>query len=275
MWLWPAAMQLPREEAKDKPLPSAGWGCASVIAVYVLVPIAALLVFVVALLGGLVTLGQLFGDIMGIGGSTLALFTLTFGFVLSIVTKAIVAFLGGRLIVERLMSDFSGSKWANFGALALGLVILPHGAQKLLGWFGGSGLSGTMQFFTENMGIPWILAFVVILAESLGALGLIGGAATERQVVANVLRVWNRNTERRFHVLDIAQHTAADDLQDAIREGVIPIVEGLEEKVRSLGRQEAADEPETQWQVGLLASGQGLGPLDVDCVLGMTTALLS
>jgi hypothetical protein len=123
LWLWPAAMLLPREEAKERPLPSAGWGCASVIAVYVLVPIAAVLVFVVALLGGLVTLGQLFGDILGIGGSTLALFVFTFGFVLSIVTKAIVAFLGGRLILERLMSDFSGSKWANFGALALGMFI--------------------------------------------------------------------------------------------------------------------------------------------------------
>ena len=123
LWLWPVAMLLPEEEARDKPLPSAGWGCVSVIAIYVLLPIAAVLVFVVALLGGLVTLGQLFGDILGIGGSTLALIFLIFTFVLSIVTKAIVAFLGGRWILDRLMSDFSGSSWANFGALALGMFI--------------------------------------------------------------------------------------------------------------------------------------------------------
>ena len=123
LWLWPAAMLLPQNEAKEKPLPSAGWGCVSVIAVYVLVPIAAVVLFLVALLGGLVTLGQLFSDILGIGGSSLMLFVSAFAFVVSIVTKAIVAFLAGRWILERLMSDFSGSSWANFGALALGLVI--------------------------------------------------------------------------------------------------------------------------------------------------------
>ena len=62
--------------------------------------------------------------------------------------------------------------------VALGAVIFPHGAQKLLGWFGGYGFSGTMGAFTEKMGIPWILALLVILSESLGALGLIVGLLT-------------------------------------------------------------------------------------------------
>ncbi|MEE9369090.1 MAG: DoxX family membrane protein, partial [Pontiella sp.] len=39
--------------------------------------------------------------------------------------------------------------------LTLGLVMFPHGAQKLLGWFGGYGFTGTMSFFTEQMGIPY------------------------------------------------------------------------------------------------------------------------
>jgi len=59
--------------------------------------------------------------------------------------------------------------------LGLGVVMFPHGAQKLLGWFGGYGLSGTLHHFTENMGIPFIFALAAILAESLGALALIGG----------------------------------------------------------------------------------------------------
>ena len=59
----------------------------------------------------------------------------------------------------------------------LGLVMLPHGAQKLLGWFGGYGFSGTIGFFTQS-GTPWILAFLVIMGESLGALGLIAGFLT-------------------------------------------------------------------------------------------------
>lgn len=60
----------------------------------------------------------------------------------------------------------------------LGVVFFPHGAQKLLGWFGGHGFSGTMSFFTETMGIPAIFAFLVIMAESLGAVALITGFLT-------------------------------------------------------------------------------------------------
>jgi putative oxidoreductase len=60
----------------------------------------------------------------------------------------------------------------------LGIVMFPHGAQKLLGWFGGFGFSGTMGAFTEQMGIPWIIALLVIIGESLGAIGLILGFLT-------------------------------------------------------------------------------------------------
>ena len=62
--------------------------------------------------------------------------------------------------------------------VALGLVMFPHGAQKLLGWFGGYGYAGTMGFFTETMHLPAPLAFLAILAESLGAIGLVVGAGT-------------------------------------------------------------------------------------------------
>ena len=60
----------------------------------------------------------------------------------------------------------------------LGAVMLPHGAQKLLGWFGGHGFEGTMGFFTAKMGMPTIVAVLIILGESLGALGLITGFLT-------------------------------------------------------------------------------------------------
>jgi putative oxidoreductase len=62
--------------------------------------------------------------------------------------------------------------------VSLALVMLPHGAQKLLGWFGGFGFEGTMAFFTEVVGLPWLLALTVILLESLGALALLLGLAT-------------------------------------------------------------------------------------------------
>jgi putative oxidoreductase len=62
--------------------------------------------------------------------------------------------------------------------LTLGLVMFPHGAQKLLGWYGGFGFSGTMGFFTETMHMPWIIAFLVIVGEFFGSLGLIVGLLT-------------------------------------------------------------------------------------------------
>lgn len=62
--------------------------------------------------------------------------------------------------------------------LFLGLVMFPHGAQKLLGWFGGHGFTGTMNFFTDTMGIPYIFALMAVLAESLGSVGLILGFFT-------------------------------------------------------------------------------------------------
>src|SRR5690242_1996821 len=59
--------------------------------------------------------------------------------------------------------------------IVLGVVMFPHGAQKLLGWFGGYGWSGTMGFLTQQMHVPAPLAVLAILAEFLGALGLITG----------------------------------------------------------------------------------------------------
>ncbi|MCB0335023.1 MAG: DoxX family protein [Bdellovibrionales bacterium] len=62
--------------------------------------------------------------------------------------------------------------------LTLGLVMLPHGLQKTLGWFGGHGLEGTLGFFTSSLGIPFIVALLVIAAESLGSLAIIFGFLT-------------------------------------------------------------------------------------------------
>ena len=62
--------------------------------------------------------------------------------------------------------------------LMLGIVFFPHGMQKLFGWFGGPGFSGMMGMFTDKMGIPAVFAFLAIMAEGLGALGLISGLLT-------------------------------------------------------------------------------------------------
>jgi putative oxidoreductase len=62
--------------------------------------------------------------------------------------------------------------------LTLGVVFFPHGAQKVLGWFGGYGFAGTMGFFTGTLHIPAFFAFLAIAAEFAGAIGLILGLFT-------------------------------------------------------------------------------------------------
>ena len=62
--------------------------------------------------------------------------------------------------------------------LVLGVVFFAHGAQKLLGWFGGPGFSGTMGMFTSYLHIPGPFAFLAIAAEFFGGLGLILGFLT-------------------------------------------------------------------------------------------------
>ena len=57
----------------------------------------------------------------------------------------------------------------------LGTVVLGHGVQKLLGWFNGYGFDGTMGFFTETIGLPYIFGLLIILTETVGMLALILG----------------------------------------------------------------------------------------------------
>ncbi len=62
--------------------------------------------------------------------------------------------------------------------ISLGCVIFIHGAQKMLGWFGGGGFSNTMHNFTEGGYMSYITALLVILIEFFGSLMLIFGALT-------------------------------------------------------------------------------------------------
>lgn len=65
-----------------------------------------------------------------------------------------------------------------FVRLSLGVILFAHGSQKLLGWFGGSGWSATIGFFSKNLGFPPFLSALAIIAEFFGGLGLILGFLT-------------------------------------------------------------------------------------------------
>jgi len=72
----------------------------------------------------------------------------------------------------------SNNDWAGLVMrLTIGIVLFPHGAQKMLGAFGGEGFNTTMNHFTEGMHLPWIIAFLVIIIEFFGSISLVLGFA--------------------------------------------------------------------------------------------------
>lgn len=80
-------------------------------------------------------------------------------------------------IRERLLS--TDDSWAPLLLrLGLGLMMLPHGLQKAFGAFGGAGFAATQEFFTQSLGLPWILGFAAIFTEVVGAVLLLLGLGT-------------------------------------------------------------------------------------------------
>lgn len=80
-------------------------------------------------------------------------------------------------------NDFTGL----ITRLTLGLILFPHGALKMLGLFGGYGFSGTMNFFTGTLHLPWIIGFFVIIIEFVGALSFIAGFASRIWSVLTII----------------------------------------------------------------------------------------
>ncbi len=62
--------------------------------------------------------------------------------------------------------------------VALGGVMFPHGAQKAIGAFNGPGFTKTMENFTTGLQMPYVIGLLVIVAEFLGAIGLVFGFLT-------------------------------------------------------------------------------------------------
>jgi len=83
-----------------------------------------------------------------------------------------------RHAVTSLLTQTNDSLAPFIQRVALATVMFPHGAQKLLGWFGGFGFKGTMNFFTGTMGIPTVLAFGVVAVEFFAPILLILGLGT-------------------------------------------------------------------------------------------------
>lgn len=81
-----------------------------------------------------------------------------------------------RLVRRALATEADGG--ATVLRIALAVVMWPHGAQKLLGWFGGHGFDGTLGFLTGQIGLPTPLAAGIILLEFFGPILLVLGLGT-------------------------------------------------------------------------------------------------
>ena len=77
-------------------------------------------------------------------------------------------------MIEKILSTDNADLGAFIARLCLGIVILPHGLQKLIGMFGGYGFTATVEYFA-SIGIPSFIGGLVVLGESFGALFLILG----------------------------------------------------------------------------------------------------
>ena len=73
----------------------------------------------------------------------------------------------------------TNNDWAGFFMrITAGFILLAHGSQKALGLFGGQGMTATIHGFTQNMGMPAIIAVMVIAIEFIGSICMILGFAS-------------------------------------------------------------------------------------------------
>lgn len=84
----------------------------------------------------------------------------------------------GRATLAQLVLGTSAGWSGLLARLVLAGVMFPHGAQKVLGWFGGYGFEGTLGFLTGQIGLPKPLAVLVILIEFVGPVLLALGLGT-------------------------------------------------------------------------------------------------
>ena len=120
VWLAPRFMQNGAAALQAKPLPSLGWGIVSIIVFFITLLALTAIVLVLAVMLGLVTIGELVGPIV-IGG-LLAGGGLTYAFAMAVtyISKILVSYLAGRWILTKIKPD-----WAAKAALPLilGVVI--------------------------------------------------------------------------------------------------------------------------------------------------------
>jgi hypothetical protein len=120
VWVLPGWTKRVAGALQAKPLPSLGWGVVSIAAFILAILVILIATILLAVVLGTITLGGLAGTTVWTGALTMALLVFFFSIAVTYVTKVVVSFLGGRLILARLKPDWAeGRTWP----LVVGIVL--------------------------------------------------------------------------------------------------------------------------------------------------------
>ena len=147
-WLAPMFIGSLVDKVRSQPWPTLGWGVVTYAAFFFALLVILLVMILGAIFFGMLTLGGLSGTIVGLGIFTM--FTLILGFVLitSFLTKIVVGWLGGKLILSRIKPELAEHKvWPMvIGVSIIALIVaLPY-----IGW-----LFGLLVMFV-GLGALWL-----------------------------------------------------------------------------------------------------------------------
>jgi hypothetical protein len=119
----PDQLQSVMDELKGRPWPSLGVGLLSVIVVPIVLLFAIGLLIALVIIIAIITLGNLSGTVMSLGGLTIGAVGTLFGFAISLGSKAILAYFIGKLLLERVSPTTLEGRWGKFLALLVGVVL--------------------------------------------------------------------------------------------------------------------------------------------------------
>jgi len=132
VWVVPGWTKRVAGALQAGPLPSLGWGVVAIAAFILALLIILIATIIVAMVLGAITLGGLAGTMVWTGILTMALLAFFFSIAVTYVTKVVVSFLGGRLILARLKPDWAeGRNWPLVVGVVLFVIIT---AIPILGW---------------------------------------------------------------------------------------------------------------------------------------------
>jgi hypothetical protein len=120
VWAAPGLVRQFGGIVQERPLPSLGWGVVALLVFVAALIALAVVTILLALILGLITLGGLLGDIIGLGALIGGIMVTVFTLIWSYLAKIIIVVLVGRLVLEKIKPDWSeGRVWP----LVVGLIL--------------------------------------------------------------------------------------------------------------------------------------------------------